>query len=182
KPYDLLFGERKSPDGTQLGRPPGNGRKVADLYAALLVAEPYATAERKRELRTEAVKKARQSPLFFDLTISLSNSPRFHPPRVVVVLSPGIRPGGTIARQRPALGARITASGCTCSNRCLRSTGSSRPSTTRRSGPVLALAHPRIACQCAEIARFSASDVPPVSTSPALLIAPQVPPSTVKPW
>ncbi len=74
KPYDLLFGERKSPDGTQLGRPPGNGRKAADLYAALLAAEPHATAERKRELRTEAVKKARQSPLFFDLTISLSKS------------------------------------------------------------------------------------------------------------
>jgi len=74
KPYDLLFGERKAPDGTQLGRPPGNGRKAADLYAALLAAEPHATAERKRELRTEAVKKARQSPLFFDLTISLSKS------------------------------------------------------------------------------------------------------------
>ncbi len=74
QPYDLLFGERKSPDGTQLGRPPGNGRNAADLYAALLAAEPHATAERKRELRTEAVKKARQSPLFFDLTISLSKS------------------------------------------------------------------------------------------------------------
>src|SRR5689334_17024751 len=74
KPYDLLFGERKSPDGTQLGRPPGNGRKAADLYAQLLVAEPHATAERKRELRTEAVRQARQSPLFFDLTISLSKS------------------------------------------------------------------------------------------------------------
>jgi conjugative relaxase-like TrwC/TraI family protein len=74
KPYDLLFGERKSPDGTQLGRPPGNGRKAADLYAALLAAEPHAAAERKRELRTEAVKKSRQSPLFFDLTLSLSKS------------------------------------------------------------------------------------------------------------
>ena len=74
QPYDLLFGERKAPDGTQLGRPPGNGRKAADLYAQLLAAEPHATAERKRELRTEAVKKARQSPLFFDLTISLSKS------------------------------------------------------------------------------------------------------------
>ena len=74
KAYDLLFGERKAPDGTQLGRPPGNGRKAADLYAQLLTAEPYATAERKRELRTEAVKKTRQSPLFFDLTISLSKS------------------------------------------------------------------------------------------------------------
>ena len=74
KPYDLLFGERKSPDGTQLGRLPGNGRKAADLYTALLAAEPHATAERKRELRTEAIKKARPSPLFFDLTISLSKS------------------------------------------------------------------------------------------------------------
>ena len=74
KPYDLLFGERRAPDGTQLGRPPGNGRKAADLYAQLLAAEPHATAERKRELRTEAVRKARQSPLFFDLTISLSKS------------------------------------------------------------------------------------------------------------
>ena len=51
-----------------------DGRKAADLYAALLAAEPHATAERKRELRTEAVKQARQSPLFFDLTISLSKS------------------------------------------------------------------------------------------------------------
>ena len=74
EPYDLLFGERKAPDGTRLGRAPGNGRKAADLYAQLLAAEPHATAERKRELRTEAVKKARQSPLFFDLTLSLSKS------------------------------------------------------------------------------------------------------------
>ena len=74
EPYDLLFGERKAPDRTKLGRPPGDGRKAADLYAQLLAAEPHATAERKRELRTEAVKKARQSPLFFDLTLSLSKS------------------------------------------------------------------------------------------------------------
>jgi len=74
EPYDLLFGERKAPDGTQLGRPPGNGRKAADLYAQLLDAEPHATAERRRELRIEATRQARQSPLFFDLTISLSKS------------------------------------------------------------------------------------------------------------
>ena len=74
EPYDLLFGERKAPDGTQLGRPPADGRKAADLYSQLLAAEPHATAERKRELRTEAVRKARQSPLFFDLTLSLSKS------------------------------------------------------------------------------------------------------------
>ena len=74
EPYDLLFGERKAPDGTRLGKSPRDGRKAADLYAQLLAAEPHATAERKRELRTEAVKKARQSPLFFDLTLSLSKS------------------------------------------------------------------------------------------------------------
>jgi TrwC relaxase len=74
KAYDLLFGERQAPDGTQLGRRPDGGRKAADLYTQLLAAEPHATAERKSELRTEAVKKARQSPLFFDLTISLSKS------------------------------------------------------------------------------------------------------------
>ena len=74
EPYNLLFGERRAPDGTRLGKPPRDGRKAADLYAQLLAAEPQATAERKRELRTEAVKKARQSPLFFDLTLSLSKS------------------------------------------------------------------------------------------------------------
>jgi len=35
KPYDLPFGERKAPDGTQLGRAPTSGRKAADLYAVL---------------------------------------------------------------------------------------------------------------------------------------------------
>jgi hypothetical protein len=73
-PYDLLFGERKAPDGTQLSRAPGNGRKTADTYTRLLAAEPHATAERKRELRLEAVRQARPSPLFFDLTLSLSKS------------------------------------------------------------------------------------------------------------
>jgi conjugative relaxase-like TrwC/TraI family protein len=74
QPYDLLFGERKAPDGTSLGRQPDGGRKVADLYAALLAAEPHATGERRRELRIEATRQTRQSPLFFDLTLSLSKS------------------------------------------------------------------------------------------------------------
>jgi hypothetical protein len=74
EPYDLLFGQRKAPDGTPLGRPPGSGKKAADIYAGLLAAEPKATAERKRELRAQATCGARQSPLFFDLTLSLSKS------------------------------------------------------------------------------------------------------------
>ena len=73
-PYDLLFGQRKAPDGTQLGRPPGSGRKAADIYARLLAAEPHATAERRHELRIEATKQARQGPLYFDLTLSMSKS------------------------------------------------------------------------------------------------------------
>jgi hypothetical protein len=73
-PYDLLFGQRKAPDGTPLGRPPDGGRKIADLYARLLAAEPHATVDRKHELRIEAARQARQSPLFFDLTVSLSKS------------------------------------------------------------------------------------------------------------
>ena len=81
EPYDLPFGQRKAPDGTPLGRSPGNGRKAADLYAKLLAAEPHATAARRRELRIEATKQARQSPLFFDLTISqVSRSRSSTPP------------------------------------------------------------------------------------------------------
>ena len=81
KAYDLLFGQRKAPDGTPLGRPPGSGRKAADIYTQLLAAEPHATAERKRELRTEAIQKTRQSPLFFDLTIlQVSRSRSSTPP------------------------------------------------------------------------------------------------------
>jgi hypothetical protein len=80
-PYDLLFGERKAPDGTHLGRALGKGRKAADVYARLFAAEPHATADRRRELRAEATKQVRQSPLFFDLTISqVSRSRSSTPP------------------------------------------------------------------------------------------------------
>ena len=101
EPYDLLFGQRKAPDGTPLSRPPDGGRKIADVYARLLAAEPHATADRKRELRIEATKQARQSPLFFDLTVSLSKShldlPRL-PRRERPPGPPGRRP-----RRRPVL-------------------------------------------------------------------------------
>jgi conjugative relaxase-like TrwC/TraI family protein len=62
----------KAPDGTPARQ--GSGRKAASIYAQLLAAEPHATAERKRELLLEATRQARQSPLFFDLTLSLSKS------------------------------------------------------------------------------------------------------------
>ena len=50
EPYDLLFGERKAPDGTPLGRPPGDGRKAADLYAA--AAGRRASRHRRTQPRT----------------------------------------------------------------------------------------------------------------------------------
>ena len=53
---------------------PGTGRKAADIYIKLLAGEPHVTAERKRELRLEATRHARHSPLFFALTLSLSKS------------------------------------------------------------------------------------------------------------
>src|SRR5256886_2758346 len=49
QPYDLLFGRRQAPDGTPLGRPPASGRKAAEVYKALLAAEPHATAFHGRE-------------------------------------------------------------------------------------------------------------------------------------
>src|ERR1017187_4824223 len=53
--YDLLFGERKAPDGTKLGRAPGNGgAKAHEAYLRLLAAEPHADAGRRRELRMQA--------------------------------------------------------------------------------------------------------------------------------
>ncbi len=74
-PYDLLFGERKGPDGTQLGRRmPTNEHQVAEIYQQLLAAEPHATAERKRELHIQAAQASRHSPLYFDVTVSLSKS------------------------------------------------------------------------------------------------------------
>ena len=70
----MLFGHRKAPHGSPLDRRPGGRRSAADWYAAPLAAEPHASTERLREVRAEAVGRARQSPLYFDLTISLSKS------------------------------------------------------------------------------------------------------------
>ena len=74
--YDLLFGQRKAPDGPRLGTPPANGREAAELYARLLAAEPHATAERRHELRIEATRQAGQSLLFFDDDRALSTAGR----------------------------------------------------------------------------------------------------------
>jgi hypothetical protein len=45
-----------------------------ELYAAALEREPYATAERKAELRVEAGRSARHNVAFFDLTFNVQKS------------------------------------------------------------------------------------------------------------
>ena len=104
EPYDLLFGERKAPDGTPLGRPPGSGRKAADIYAQLLAAEPHATAERKRELRTGghppgAAEPAvlRPDPVAVEVDLDLPRLPRRERPPG----PPGRRRGGGPVLVRP---------------------------------------------------------------------------------
>jgi AAA domain/TrwC relaxase len=72
EPYDLLFGERKEPGGAKLGRAPANAGKAAEIYKGLLAAEPGADDHRRAVLRIEAQRQARQSPLYFDLTVSWS--------------------------------------------------------------------------------------------------------------
>ena len=48
KPYDLLFGKRKAPDGTPLGKPPDGGRKAAGPV------RPAAGRRAARHRRTQA--------------------------------------------------------------------------------------------------------------------------------
>jgi len=72
EPYNLLFGERKGPDGRRLGRAPANAGKAVEIYKSLVAAEPGADDHRKAELRIMAQREARQSPRYFDLTTSWS--------------------------------------------------------------------------------------------------------------
>jgi hypothetical protein len=75
--YDLVVDQRLDPrDGvSKLGRSPRNGIARAEvIYQKMVAAEPEATQGRKWALRLEAQKLARQGPLYFDLTVSLSKS------------------------------------------------------------------------------------------------------------
>jgi hypothetical protein len=72
EPYDLLFGQRRGPGGQKLGRAPANAGKAAEIYKSLVAAEPGAGDHRRAVLRIEAQRMARQSPLYFDLTVSWS--------------------------------------------------------------------------------------------------------------
>lgn len=69
---NLLLGQRKGPDGQKLGRAPANAGKAAEIYKGLLAAEPGADDHRRAALRIEAQRPARQSQLYFNLTMSWS--------------------------------------------------------------------------------------------------------------
>jgi hypothetical protein len=107
EPYDLLFGERKGPEGAQLGRPPRFAQareRYWEIRDQLLAAEPHAMAEREAELRIEAAKRARLSPLYMDLTVSLSKSISvFHAP---------LGENARLARREEMLPGRRTGPGC----------------------------------------------------------------------
>jgi conjugative relaxase-like TrwC/TraI family protein len=72
EPYNLLFGARKGREGRRLGRVPANAGRAVEIYKGLVAAEPGADDHRKAELRIMAQRQARQSPLYFDLTVSWS--------------------------------------------------------------------------------------------------------------
>jgi conjugative relaxase-like TrwC/TraI family protein len=74
-PHELMFAERKGPDGQKLGRGPGKGAdRAREAYERMLAAEPHADRCRQRHLRLEAQREARQSPQYFDITMSPSKS------------------------------------------------------------------------------------------------------------
>jgi hypothetical protein len=75
--FTMVVARRLDPrDGTtRLGRSPqGAQARTQAIYQASLAAEPHATAHRKHELWNEALRKSRQGPLFYDLTLNFSKS------------------------------------------------------------------------------------------------------------
>jgi hypothetical protein len=65
---------RELPDVFRIARPSCERRPQSRRPVRPVAGCRAATAERKHELRIQATRQARQSPLFFDLTISLSKS------------------------------------------------------------------------------------------------------------
>jgi hypothetical protein len=76
--FEPLYGRHldpRDPSGqTRLGRAPGRYRSADDIYAALLAAEPEATAERRAELMVDAKTQVRTPDLYWDATFSVSKS------------------------------------------------------------------------------------------------------------
>ena len=73
-----------------------------------MAAEPHATGGRKHELRIEATKQARQSPLYFDLTIAAHADEREAHLREVERSGRSLPEGSYGRRNREAIAARET--------------------------------------------------------------------------
>jgi len=76
--FERLYGQHldpRDPSGeTRLGRAPGQYKTVEAIHAAMLAAEPEATAERRAELLIEAKAQVRTPDLYWDATFSVSKS------------------------------------------------------------------------------------------------------------
>ena len=76
--FEPLYGRHldpRDPSGmARLGRAPGRYRAVEEIYAAMLAAEPQATAERRAQLMIEAKAQVRAPDLYWDATFSVSKS------------------------------------------------------------------------------------------------------------
>jgi hypothetical protein len=76
--FERLYGQHldpRDPSGqTRLGRAPGRYRTAEGIHAAMLAAEPEATAERRAQLMIEAKAQVRTPDLYWDATFSVSKS------------------------------------------------------------------------------------------------------------
>ncbi len=76
--FERLYGHHldpRDPAGeARLGRAPSRFCSAEDIYAALLAAEPEATAERRAQLLIEAKAQVRTPDLYWDATFSVSKS------------------------------------------------------------------------------------------------------------
>ena len=76
--FEPLYGQHLDPRDrsgqARLGRAPRRYCPAEQIYAALLAAEPEATAERRAQLMTEAKTRVRTADLYWDATFSVSKS------------------------------------------------------------------------------------------------------------
>ncbi len=76
--FEPLYGRHADPRDpageTTLGRAPGRYKTAEEIYASLLAAEPYATAERREQLTAQAKAQVRTPDLYWDATFSVSKS------------------------------------------------------------------------------------------------------------
>src|SRR5215467_6110885 len=76
--FEPLYGHHRDPHDPAgqavLGRAPRRFRPAEEIYAAMLAAEPEATAERRAQLMIEAKSQVRTPDLYWDATFSVSKS------------------------------------------------------------------------------------------------------------